>query len=444
VDLLVSTLKTEDGIEYPAFDALSAAIENSTETVIISAFYDAEFLVDLMKKVPTSARGEYKLSMLFNGSYGRRLDDQVSVLRSIRTRLRRSGFGNVYIGLLRIGGGLFHTKLYLVQNRTQPQWFVGSANATGNGFFVNDEILLRFIGKQDDLRSYIQDKLNKSMSLDSDHFAPGPEDFTTLLRNGSLYFKSSAQVNLSFQTKLPETVIEKISRLNLRPRYTDPALPFSAFNIRRALAEYIDIDVKSERTIVPIRAHSVETCLGYWVPTDLTEIVDQKIEKRSGNYGQQLEQLANVLAQPERRTRTIEQFSEFLNDIEKATGETLQSQPMEESFTRYYDRLASRLAKPAMREKYARPLTDTPVPEMWDDPVASLDFKESFLLDVCTRLAAGQARGVAKTIIETIALSAEQVLDPEDLEKSMTEVIRRSGVKAFQWTGSTADEDEEE
>jgi hypothetical protein len=81
---------------------------------------------------------------------------------------------------------------------------------------------------------------------------------------------------------------------------------------------------------------------------------------------------------------------------------------------------------------------------MWDDPVVSTDFKESFLLDVCTRLSGGPARGVAKTIIETIALPAGEIPDPEDLEDRIAEVVRRSGVKAFRWTGAAADEDEEE
>lgn len=444
LDLLVSISTTEDGSEYHAYNALSNAITNSTETVIISAFYEEDFLVELMKFVPTSERQGYKLKMLFNGSYGRRLGDQVQALKSTRTRLRRAGFSDVDVRLLRVGGGLFHTKLYLVKNRTRVQWFVGSANATDNGFFVNDEILLRFSTRHDDLRRYVQDKLKQSKPLDADEFAPGPEDFTTLLRNGSLYFKSSAQVNFSFQTKLPEPVTEKIMELGLRPRYTDPALPFSAFNIRRALAENIELDAKPERRIVPIRAHSVETCLGYWVPTDLTDIVDDKIEKRSGVYERQLEILADELAKPGRRTRTIDQFFEFLTDIESATGETLQHSLLVESFTKYYDRLANRLAKPTMRRKYARPLSDTPVPEMWDDPVVSTDFKESFLLDVCTRLNGGSARGVAKTIIETIALPAGEIPDPEDLENRIAEVVRRSGVKAFRWAGAAADDDEEE
>lgn len=437
--LLLSTIGTDDGFETPALDALAEAIANSSETTIISAFYDEEFLMELMGNVPTSARPDYKLTMVFNGSYGRRLNAQMVDMKSLRKRLRLARFGSVDIRLIRIPGGLFHTKLYLVQNRTQPQWFVGSANATNSGFRVNDEILMKLTGRQDELRGYVRDTVDRSRPLEAEEFDGGPEDLTAFLRDGSLYFKSSAQVSFSYATKLPDTVVEKIAELNIRPRYTDPALPFSAFNIRRAISEDIDIDLKPERKIVPIRSYSVETCLGYWVPTALTEIVDAKIEEKSGVYLHQLARLAEELEQPERRTRTIAQFGDFLSDIETATGEKLQCQAMTDSFAKYYDRLAARLSKPAMREKYARPLTDTSVPEMWDDPVASADFKETFLLDVCARLGSGP-RGVAKTILDTIGLPVDELLDHEDLETHMNRVIRSRGVREFRWTYSEDDE----
>ncbi len=430
--LLPSTVETDDGLDTPALNALSEAIANSTETTIISAFYDEEFLLELIRNVPTSMRPGYRVTMVFNGAYGRRQNAQMATLKSLQSRLRKSHFGNVDIRLIRIPGGLFHTKLYLVQNRTQPHWFVGSANATNNGFRVNDEILLKLTGRHDELRSYIRDKVSKSYSLDDVGFDGGPENLTTFLRDGSLYFKSSAQVSFSYSMKLPESVVDKIAEMNIRPRYTDPALPFSAFNIRRAISEDINIDIQPERKLVPIRSYSVETCLGYWVPTALTEVVDAKIEVKSGHYLQQLERLAEKMVLPERRSRTIGQFGDFLSDIEQATGESLQRDLMSDSFTKYYDRLASRLSKSAMREKYARPLTDTSVPEIWDDPVASADFKETFLLDVCARIAAGP-RGIAKTILDTIGLPADQLLDHEDLENHLSEVIMERGVGAFRW-----------
>lgn len=441
--LLPSTVDTSDGPDTPALNALAEAIANSTEATIISAFYDEKFLLELMKSVPASVRPDYQVTMVFNGAYGRRLIAQMADLRSLRSRLRKSRFGSVDIRLIRIPGGLFHTKLYLVQNRTQPQWFIGSANATSNGFRVNDEILLKLSGRHDELRSYVRDTVNKSYALDDKEFDTGPENLTTLLRDGSLYFKSSAQVSFSYSTKLPETVVAKIAELNIRPRYTDPALPFSAFNIRRAISEDLNIDIKPERKIIPIRAYSVETCLGYWVPTALTEVVDARIEMKSGHYLQQLEQLAEELARPERRSRTIDQFGDFLSDIEQATGERLQRTAMTDSFAKYYDRLASRLSQRTMREKYARPLTNTSVPEIWADPVGSTDFKESFLLDICARIAAGP-RGIAKTIIDTIGLPADQLLENEELESLLSKVIKARGVRAFRWTHNEEDEDEEE
>lgn len=441
--LLPSTVGTDDGMDTPALNAIAEAIANSTETTIISAFYDEEFLLELMGNVPTSMRADYRITMVFNGAYGRRLSAQVADLKSLRSRLRKSRFGSVDIRLIRIPGGLFHTKLYLVQNRTQPQWFVGSANATNNGFRVNDEILLKLIGRHDELRSYTRDTIKKSYALDAEEFDAGPEDLTTFLRDGSLYFKSSAQVSFSYPTKLPDTVVDKIAELNIRPRYTDPALPFSAFNIRRAISEDINIDIRPERRVVRIRSYSVETCLGYWVPTALTEVVDARIEEKSGHQLQQLERLAEEMAQPERRSRTLVQFGDFLSDIEQATGERLQRGTMADSFAKYYDRLASRLSKPAMRERYARPLTDTSVPEIWDDPVASADFKETFLLDVCSRIATGP-RGIVKTILNTIGLPADQLIDHEDLENHLSRVIKVRGIRAFRWANNEEDEDDEE
>lgn len=428
-----------DDNEYPAFKALSKAVKNSSEATIISAFYHVEFLMKLMGKVPTNARNEYKITMVFNGAYGRRLKGQIEELKKLRKRLRQARFGSVDIRLIRIPGGLFHTKLFMVQNRTQPQWFVGSSNATKQGFYVNDEILLNVTGRQNELRSYINDTLHKSKAINDPEFDPVPEDIIAFLRDGAIYFKSSAQVSFSYPMKLPDKVADKYAEQNQRPRYTDPALPFTTFNIRRAISADIDLDITHERKIVPIRSNSVETCFGYWVPTALTGLVNEKIDEKSVKDEKQLEALADEMVRTERRTRTIEQFGDFLGDIEQATNTRLEVQEMMDNFEKYYERLTSRLSNPVMRERYSRPLTVTSVPEIWDDPVASADFKDTFLQDVCTRLETGQ-RGIVKTIVNTINKPIEKLSNPNELGEHLNAAISKKGLKAFRWSHDTEDE----
>ncbi len=437
MDLLLS--KTDEGAAS-SYNVLADAVKCSTDITILSAFYDNDFLFTLMKNVPKRVRSNYRIRIILNGSYGRRGVTQSEDLIFLSKTLKKMKFGNVDIRLIYNGGGMFHAKLYLVMNHTQPRWFVGSPNATKNGFSINDEVLLHFRGRHDDLRAYVRNKHDESIPVTE--IKPSGVGIADFFRSGSLYFKSMAQVSFSYNLSLQDHVVDQLKNRNsLVIRYTEAELPFSSFNILRTLPNYSDENLKARTNNVTIKKFSIETCLGYWVPSSVSSVVDNLIAAKSHYYEHFLKSISDSLSSEFQRRKSEQNFLECLEDIEAASEEAIDKDSMAKNFLNFYDGLERRLKIPQLRTKYAQPYVVTPVPEIWDDKLASSDFKLSFFLDLWSRiLESGMKKwSVAAGIIDSLGVAPSDITGHQQLEAMLIAFLDKNEIDIFGWENEELD-----
>lgn len=68
-------------------DHLDTILKNAGQIIILSGYYDCNFILLSLKKVSSRFRNNCPLSFVFNGYSGLRLNNQIKELKHLRSRM---------------------------------------------------------------------------------------------------------------------------------------------------------------------------------------------------------------------------------------------------------------------------------------------------------------------------------------------------------------------
>jgi hypothetical protein len=353
--------------------------ENAEKIVMFSAYYSRQFLLKFLELIRKPDR--CSIFFVFNGFAGRRLKEQLNDLREIAGRYRDRGFTN-FCFYLNLESRLFHTKLYRFESRGLTTWFVGSANASSEASDQNEEILLCLRGTHQSLDAYVKKVIRWSTPL-SNVEEPRIDSLVKFFRTGLLYFKQTTQIQFTFPLKLPDLVNDTLSKLETRPRNTEPGEAWGAYNVKLFLGlKAAEEDEKASKA--PTKPWAIETCFGYWVPTKYAPDLDNAIDRSAGRKRAKLEEARDKIRRIG-QDGLIEDYRRYLNEVQdildknKITASVWRPpNELPDKYRAFINRLGNRLDNPEHVRRASRHLDAARMPEIWTDPVAADEFENSF------------------------------------------------------------------
>ena len=231
-------------------------------------------------------------------------------MKILELKLRDLGYKKINI-YLNTGSSLFHTKLYRFKLANEVNWFIGSANSSFSAFNSNEEILLQSSKKHKDFEQYIEQVINESYRYDEIEDS-NINSMVKFWRTGLIYYKPNANIQFTFSIlKIPNWVKKELSQLKNMPPFATPGEPLGPFNLKLALGFQ-----ESDEPTAQARHNSwsIETCYGYWVPSQYKDKLDQKITNVSHD---KLKKLKYILSKMEEcgENFIFDQFHKYIQVV---------------------------------------------------------------------------------------------------------------------------------
>ena len=343
------------------------------------------------------------------------MNDQVNELKELKNYLKEIKFKKIDVFLHR-EATLFHTKLYIIQNKKRTVWFSGSANASQAAFERNEEILIKNIIRGKSILKYTKYVIEDSINIeDVDLDNVVESNIIGFFRTGSIYFKPNNQISFTFsQFKLPKEIENIITTTEERPRHTNPGKAWGAYNLKMSLG--IDFfQEKDKQTQTSLKPFSIETCYGYWVPSIYKDDVDKKIREKSYNRHKSYENILKRINEYGVEA-LVNDYNGYLADAKNILDENNIKYPIDtlelcEQFRKFVKRIISKLSSKKKVKKLCLPLVATGMPEIWEDNIAYDDFTESFYEYISNNTTRRKPR-IIKSIVEKL-----NILDNSDSEE---------------------------
>jgi len=391
---LLSTHYSDDthhGIATLSMQSLHRELAEAKSLSIASAFYDTDFFRGLLN-VSTLPKLK-RVAIALNGLSGERLNVQRDELQNLRKELSEK-IDHVEIRLMFNKEGLFHSKLLIADTGKARLALVGSANATTAAMERNEEILVR-LKSTALLDQYFTKVWTAAQPLDEQ--VGRARNLTNFFRLGRLYFKATGALNATinpFPELLRALVPQERAKLGaVKLPYASASGELGPFELRAALGledegEDEDEESTEPKTRVSIRPYVVETCFGYWTPYRLAPAFDATCAIAAKSKLERLNQLATRLEETP-HAELGAKYDQYIAAAEEALRRAgidlslrseLRLDPFnsQDWFEGKVKTLKKNLANPRYRNRLCRPFSSVPMPEIWDDVVASTDFRDSF------------------------------------------------------------------
>lgn len=421
-------------------DLLVEDVSRARRLRLASAFYDVHTLRQLLGSAPASQL--LSAQVILNGTGGRRLAEQIKELREFCKRCNKSrDFLDIRLAT---EPGLFHSKLIILDSGRRKVAYVGSANTTQCAFELNEELLMRIDQGTGPLESYFDTLWGTLKPMEELLRNRTARTLVAFFRTGNIYFKPANQLQLTyspFGELLRELSPKERAKLQkVRAPYSDPGEGIGPFSLKQALNIKARDKDSEPRATARIKPYAVETSLGYWVPCALAEAFEEQTRKASAHRARQLDYVFSAI-QHQDRERLIERYQKYLNKVRsdldqnnvdyKAVLDRLNSSPFESetAFANFLTRTIARLSDAGFKHRCARPYVRAAMPEIWSDPIALSEFKNSFFEYIeFVEQRSGNKPRVPARILERCQGSAS-----EPLEKRLVAFLRNKGWKDTDW-----------
>lgn len=426
VELYLSGREADrEGIRHLALGVLRREAAAAERATVLSAYYVCGVLTDLLGV----CRGEVRV--VLNGLGGQRLDRQVKELEGLQAALAETGTDcSIRLGFSK---GIFHTKLYLFETKSETVAWVGSANATGAGLGGhNEEILVRMSPAPQSVMAYAESVWRGSEDLAG--YRHAVDSLPAFFRTGTLYYESYAQLQRTlnpfrtFVAGLPET--ERIKISPLQTAFADAEAGIGAFNLDKVykVARGEEALVEPTRKHVRFRDYAIETCYGYWVPAGLAGKVKEMLEAASERNRELLENWRDWLSEDEEVI--VDAFRTYLGDVKSMLEDQRvdwrkhgaspslfeATHPIQERI----EKLKAALSHEGWLARHSQKFVPSEVPEVWEDEAARELFMESFFDSLALASTAKRRRRAAVTLLDALGVYAGTA---EDLRAALEDSV---------------------
>lgn len=400
-----------DDVDYLELDeALEAAALSATEITILGGFYSVDPVIALCKKVRRARRSGCKVRIAVGIEATSLIPATWADMRRLREKLLNSGFRDVIVAVVRSSPVHFHTKLFRFLNTTRPVWFVGSANPGS----ARHELMVRLSGRHEALSAYVAAVFATAVDI----ALPPPAPEITTLRDffmaGLLCHKPPAQRLFTFDAfrfdvlhhqRLAEALAGSSGVSHANPRTQG-----FGFDLRSALHVADDGDdldgESSSGNRVQIRPYSIDTVFGWWMPQAYGHYVRSKVEQDEVARERRLAEIGATLRTPEGEKSVHDAFISHVTSLASfLEAHGIDARPVsnrELRFKRFVTSRTKALSDPITTQRYARSMTLTGMPDIWEDGVAVEEFERSFFEDLAFRAGGMTQPTIVKSILSRL------------------------------------------
>lgn len=404
-----------ENVEQLSLEKLISLMKEKEIVKIVSCYYGIESLNKMLRAL----RGNSRQTDIVISAVGLSKENwiaQINMLLDEKNGLCLGNHQNVY---LYTKFSLLHSKIYFSkssrfkESARGAKCLVGSANLSSNAFNCNEEILAEILDDEtkNSIEKYIDAILNDTDSLyslrdliskkkkwgknfDLSKEIGCPEDTKSIIKfisSGYLFFQSRRNFSLGFSDNefREETKDKQVENTTNGQIFIKNSKSLDVSAILGLSAEEDDESqelINNESKRISIRSNSVETCFGYWVPEERYEAVTSLI------FSKDEDETA--------REKKYNQIYEALKLNEKSLSEEAnrnlrtaftQAGLLENRFSYYQKKVLKHIKSKRIyyennKELYVKNcFCITPMPNIFEDPVATTEFIDSLWGDICDR-----------------------------------------------------------
>jgi len=440
---IASTSVSAKSVEVLNQDWLKQFLQGADSVSIAAGYYDVNFIDLQLQKNPHLKN----IRLLFNGLGGQRLEAQFNELTLLHRTLS-TRFKLVEIRLA-FAPGIFHTKLFLAANGPRARALVGSANATIAAFSKqrNEELLVA-LPEAGALVGYFEKAWSAARQLSQ--LDAAAKSLVAFFRTGILYFKPTSTLTTTINpfreliSKLSPTDQALLGGIALP--HADPESAIGAFNLKRAVGNQSllsevesDEDDEIARVInASIKPLSIETCYGYWVPSALDGMLQERLSKAGSQKEARLLQFSAALNDVS-DTDLVKKYEEYLEAVGQALKKLPNGPPVltrdpydTEPFSKFVAGVKRQLEDDERRKRLTHPFVPGKIPEIWDDALAYEDFLKSFFEYLAHIAQRGSKRpNVPGKILKKIA--SDDSADTTTLRQGFEKILKVNGWRSEDW-----------
>jgi hypothetical protein len=320
-------------------------------------------------------------------------------IEKFNKKLRRKEFTEDSGLYLINSGSLFHSKCFHVKGNKQQRLILGSMNATQAALTRNEEIIVNGVSDIDSksqlasLASWVENvylaqlsEIAKKATVDLEETF-SPKNLRQLLLSGWIYYETKEQDPFRFPLNLPKEIVELKSVIHplLSARLVD------SLSVISLVAESVGVGglghtfPEQRSSKESWKRHCIETCYGFWSPfvhdDAISEVINSRYEERKPYYSAIFKFLTDSKSLVSERFAA---FSSSLNDAIKeanphAVWEAYEDKTLEPAWDRWYELMLSKLENKEYFRRIVSGIDWATVPDVWNDPIASKEFEDSFL-----------------------------------------------------------------
>ena len=301
--------KKSRSFEKLAVESILKRLEKFSNVFIISAYYSNETINKFL-----NFKGIKKIEMVFSTIPGSKEKKEIQ-LHDLKSEFQSlKGKRNKKIRLCN-KWPILHSKIYLGINKRIDGaiCFVGSSNLSTNGFRNNEEVLVEIFDTdtKNEIREYIN--LIKSNDYSFNIFCKNPykdiipteTNLQSYISNGYIVYKPDIKLQLnSSNDDLREFAknINKNTKLENADFESTISIKIAEISGIKKELDALDKSLRSseeDEGTPTIRANSIETCLGYWMPeierVKMKPYLEKKKKRRKVVYNTIVNRLESIV-----------------------------------------------------------------------------------------------------------------------------------------------------
>ena len=436
VESLTQNIEKLKNIQSLTFEQLTDRMKEKKIVKVVSCYYGINQLNDFLKKL-TGRNRSTDVILCATGVSKDNWEAQVNALLDKENGVRLGQRQNVY---LYTKFTLLHSKIYFSKSTRDPSAYkaiclLGSANLSQNAFGCNEEILadidketknavenyIDFILSDKDnlidIRSLQNQKRKEGEKFKLDLTNYGRKSTTVLdyLLSGYLAFKCSRNFSLGFSN---DDWRKEINNTTENTEYikNQKTLDMAAVLGVGGLDEFNDDSeegnnsdsTSQKKHRISIRANSIETCFGYWIPQEAIAKIYSSIKnpQKEEDYKKIKGAIKGALDNNQEK---------LTDDVHKRLMNAFNDVGLVESRSGYFEAKIVEHLKTKLRyyEKNKSLYLSgcyfiTPMPNLFEDPTTKLEFIESFWENIQFRRASNR---IAKEIYSLFKGTDDEMMD---------------------------------
>lgn len=425
-------LKNEN-IDQLKFGLILDDLSERDSIYIVSAYYSIEKIQETLERIGRGKDITIIVSSL--GLSEAKIGKQIEELNEIKTTNRQK----IYLCTL---FPLMHSKIYYGTNNNVAgaACYVGSVNLSNSGFNSNEEILVNISDKETKgaIRDYIYKLLeNEDRTIlinDKANYKSAytnTENLASYISRGFIIFKPTASFSVTYTDNYLKEHARAISdQSQFRHSTTESSTGIDIAKIAgiSSLLDNIDnkndvVNDESKSQNISIRPNCIETCLGYWLPEERYEQINEKLEytkcKREVAFKEIIIKLTDLIANNATLVQAISEFAEDFEDFISKNSEFGNTKKqfkneLHENVIHHIKTKVEYLRR--NKDRYIRGLYITPMPYIWDDIITTESFISSFVEDIIERnKSTSRISGVVHDVLSLFDLEKNREKDSHSI-----------------------------